>query len=51
MQVKRIYLTKDQHLQWSVVGWLRIHRPGTGSAAGGHPTSLEPYQSGTGRTS
>jgi hypothetical protein len=32
------------------IGWLRIRRPRTGSAATGHLTSLEPSHSGTGRT-
>jgi hypothetical protein len=31
------------------IGWLRIQRLGTGSAATGHPMSSEPCQSGTER--
>jgi hypothetical protein len=29
------------------IGWLRIWRPGTGSATTGRPMSFEPCQSGT----
>jgi hypothetical protein len=49
-QGHEIYLTKEQHLQGGSIGWLRIRRPETSSAATGRPMSLEPCQRGTERT-